>query len=70
MTYWKFFTEAAEFDKGAKHKVFKGRFDSKEMVNSAMFREKLNYIHNNPCALKRVLLKDLKIMFIQAPRII
>ena len=48
----KIFTEAAEFDKGAKHKVFKGRFDSKEMVNSAMFREKLNYIHNNPCALK------------------
>ena len=35
--------------KKAKHKVFKGRFDSKEMVNSDLYREKLNYIHNNPC---------------------
>ena len=38
--------------KGAKHKVFKDRFDSKEMVNSALYREKLNYIHNNPCTSK------------------
>ena len=45
----KIFTETAETKKGAKHKVFKGRFDSKEMVNSDLYREKLNYIHNNPC---------------------
>ena len=43
------FTEKTETKKGAKHKVFKGRFDSKEMVNSDLCREKLNYIHNNPC---------------------
>ena len=45
----KIFTEKAETKKVAKHKVFKGRFDSKEMVNSDLYREKLNYIHNNPC---------------------
>ncbi|HQY22126.1 MAG: transposase [Ignavibacteria bacterium] len=45
----KIFSEAAEIQKGAKHKVFKDRFDSKEMVNSDLYREKLNYIHNNPC---------------------
>ncbi|HMQ69155.1 MAG TPA: hypothetical protein PKA90_09060 [Ignavibacteria bacterium] len=35
-------------NKGSKHKVFKGRFDAKEMVNFEMYIEKLNYIHNNP----------------------
>ena len=43
------FSESADLKKGSKHKVFKGRFDSKEMVNSDLYREKLNYIHNNPC---------------------
>ncbi len=46
----KIFSEAAEIEKGAKHKVFKGRFDSKVVVNAGMFEEKLNYIHNNPCS--------------------
>ena len=45
----KIFSEGAERNKGAKHKIFKDRFDSKEMVNSELFKEKLNYIHNNPC---------------------
>ena len=45
----KIFSDAAEKEKGANHKVFKDRFDSKEMVNSDLYREKLNYIHNNPC---------------------
>jgi REP element-mobilizing transposase RayT len=46
------FSIAAKKEKGAKHKVFKDRFDSKEMLNSALYREKLNYIHNNPCTPK------------------
>ena len=46
------FSESADLKKGSKHKVFKGRFDSKEMVNAEMYREKLNYIHNNPCTVK------------------
>ena len=45
----KIFSGAAEIKKGAKHKVFKDRFDSKEMVNAALYMKKLNYIHNNPC---------------------
>ena len=48
----KIFSDAAEIQKEAKHKVFKDRFDSKEMVNSALYREKLNNIHNNPCTSK------------------
>jgi REP element-mobilizing transposase RayT len=48
----KIFSEVAEIEKSAKHKVFEDRFDSKEMINSALYREKLNYIHNNPCTSK------------------
>ena len=48
----KIFSDAAEVEKGAKHKVFKDRFDSKQMVNAELYREKLNYIHNNPCTPK------------------
>ncbi len=48
----KIFSQATETKKGAKHKVFKDRFDTKEMVNSALYQEKLNYIHNNPCTPK------------------
>ncbi len=33
----KIFSDAAEIEKGARHKVFQDRFDSKEMVNSALF---------------------------------
>ena len=43
---------SADLKKESKHKVFKGRFDSKEMVNAEMYREKLNYIHNIPCTVK------------------
>ncbi len=48
----KIFSDAAETKKGALHKVFKDRFDCKEMSNAALYREKLNYIHNNPCTPK------------------
>ncbi len=48
----KILSDAAEIKKGAKQKIFKDRFDSKLMVNAALYREKLNYIHNNPCAPK------------------
>jgi len=46
------FSNAAEIKKGARHKVFEDRYDSKEMVNAKLFEEKLNYIHNNPCTHK------------------
>lgn len=43
------FRSDAQRKKGAKHKVFEERFDSKIIENADLFREKLNYIHNNPC---------------------
>ncbi len=33
----------------AKHKVFKPRYDSLIIQTSKLLKEKLNYIHNNPC---------------------
>ena len=66
----KIFSAAAEKEKGAKHKVFEDRFDSKEMVNSAQYKEKLNYIHNNLCTSKRRLAENLKTINIQALQII
>jgi len=66
----KIFSAAAEKEKGAKHKVFEDRFDSKEMINSVLYREKLNYIHNNPSTPKRRPAENLKTINIQALQII
>ena len=49
------FSDAAETKKGALHRIFTDRFDCKEMVNAALYREKLNYIHDNPCTPKWML---------------
>lgn len=45
----KIFKENANSKKGSKHKVFEDGFDSKCVIDEFIFREKLNYIHNNPC---------------------
>jgi putative transposase len=47
-----FFQSQASIKKGAKHKIFKDSFDSKAVFDVKFFIEKLNYIHNNPCAKK------------------
>ncbi|MCK4739803.1 MAG: transposase [Deltaproteobacteria bacterium] len=39
----------AQVKKGAKHKVFSERYDSKLIEDAKMFWKKLDYIHNNPC---------------------
>lgn len=39
----------APVKKGAKHKVFSERYDSKLIEDAGMFWQKLHYIHNNPC---------------------
>ncbi len=43
---------------------------ARAMINSAQYREKLNYIHNNPCTPKRRLAENLKTINIQALQII
>jgi putative transposase len=43
------FKENARMDKGAKHKVFEERYDSKVIDNGELYLQKLEYIHNNPC---------------------
>lgn len=43
------FSKAADKSKDSLHKVFEDRYDSKQMMNADLFKEKLNYIHNNPC---------------------
>ena len=44
------FADKAQQKKGAKHKVFEERYDSKVIDSEQLYLEKLNYIHNNPCA--------------------
>ena len=44
------FSKNARTEKGAKYKVFEERYDSKIIDNQKIYLEKLNYIHNNPCA--------------------
>lgn len=46
------FSFQADIRHGAKHKIFEDRYDSKLIENKALFIEKLNYIHNNPCSKK------------------
>jgi hypothetical protein len=46
------FSNAADKSKDSLHKVFEDRYDSKQMMNADLFKEKLNYIHNNPCTSK------------------
>jgi REP element-mobilizing transposase RayT len=46
------FSKAADKSKDSLHKVFEDRYDSKQMMNADLFKEKLNYIHNNPCTSK------------------
>lgn len=36
-------------NKGKKHQVFERSFDCKEITSDYFFRQKLSYIHNNPC---------------------
>jgi REP element-mobilizing transposase RayT len=43
------FASNARHDKNARHKVFEDNFDAKIIENAILFKEKLNYIHNNPC---------------------
>ncbi len=44
-----FFKENARIEFNAKHKVFTSGYDSLLIQTGRFFREKLNYIHNNPC---------------------
>jgi len=44
------FSKKAQREKGAKHKIFEERYDSKVMDSEKIYFEKLAYIHNNPCA--------------------
>lgn len=46
------FSRGANHKKGARHKIFKEKYDSKIIENERIFIEKLNYIHNNPCTKK------------------
>jgi len=43
------FKANANTKKKAKHKVFTDRYDSLIIESEKFFRQKLNYIHNNPC---------------------
>ncbi len=45
-------SKAADKSRDSLHKVFEDRYDSKQIMNSDLFKEKLNYIHNNPCTCK------------------
>jgi len=44
------FSQHARRKEGAKYMVFERRYDSKVMDSEKIYLEKLNYIHNNPCA--------------------
>ena len=50
-----YFKNYANPKKGAKHKIFEDRYDSKIIYRRKFFIEKLNYIHNNPCSKKWML---------------
>jgi len=43
---------------------------ARAMINSALYREKLNYIHNNPCTPKQKPAENLKTINIQSLQII
>jgi len=45
-----FFQKHARVAAGAKHKIFKDRYDSLEIATQDFFEEKINYIYENPCA--------------------
>ncbi|MFA5318040.1 MAG: hypothetical protein WC323_00995 [Patescibacteria group bacterium] len=45
-----YFQKYARTKYNAKHKVFTDRYDSLIIQSQKLFLEKLNYIHNNPCA--------------------
>lgn len=51
----KFFSENSDKSKNAKHKLFENSFDAKLIENEELFKQKLNYIHNNPCMPKWIL---------------
>jgi putative transposase len=50
-----YFKNHADIKKGAKHKVFEDRYDSKIIQTKKFFLEKIKYIHNNPCSEKWML---------------
>lgn len=50
-----YFKNCADMKKGAKHKVFEDRYDSKIIQTKKFFMEKIKYIHNNPCSEKWML---------------
>ena len=37
-------------DRGKIHQVFERSFDCKEITSSHFFKQKLSYMHNNPCS--------------------
>jgi len=43
---------AADRKRGKLHEVFELSFDSKHCLTPAFIQQKLDYIHNNPCAAK------------------
>jgi REP element-mobilizing transposase RayT len=45
-------SKAADKSRDSLHKVFEDRYDSKQIMNSDLLKEKLNYIHNNLCTSK------------------
>ncbi len=40
---------SSDRNKGKKHQVFERSFDCREITSDYFFRQKLSYIHNNPC---------------------
>lgn len=46
----KFFKERARLSDKACHRCFTNRYDSLMIYSRKIFLQKLNYIHNNPCA--------------------
>ncbi|HCA44039.1 MAG TPA: hypothetical protein DEP28_12400 [Bacteroidetes bacterium] len=48
----KLFSYNADKSKNAKHKIFETNYDAKLIENEELFKQKLNYIHNNPCVNK------------------
>jgi len=54
----KIFSEKADIANGAKHRIFENRYDSQVVESRKYFLQKLNYIHNNPCAEKWRLAKN------------
>ncbi len=50
--------------RGKLHEVFEPSFDTKHCLTPAFIQQKLDYMHNNPCAVKSQLADDLPTIYI------